>query len=408
MTNKATLFQVPPDSEYTGVMLALYPSPDVAAQIAEMPGVDMPAEQLHVTLTYAGKVDALTDLQVAGAIVAASEAATHNESLVGTVNGLGRFNASPSSDGQDVIYAVIDVPGLDDIRHCIAEHLAEYGVEPSQVHGYNPHMTLAYIEAGSDSPVATMPTIPLQFNAISVAVGGRRVDYPLLGLEEPEEDEGNALKAISATDTELRVANYMVLFNGRDLEGVASKRKNADGSTGEFFTKATRFDSDYTQTGVVYVDWEHASGREGAGPDDILGYVDMKTARIDEKGLFVERVLNRRNRYVQYVEELIKAGLIGNSTEAVTDGVVKSTNGKIEKWPLRRDTLTVTPMEPRMLSQNAIAAIKGLAEKYPALKALLDTPANDQGNNSGKGAEDARQREIAKGLGLLALLEMSI
>lgn len=218
----------------------------------------------------------------------------------------------------------------------------------------------------------------------------------------------NALKAINRTDAELRVANYIVLFGGRDLEGVASPRKNEDGSAGEYFTEATTFDSDYTQTGVIYVDWEH-SARDGVTPDDILGYVDWKTARVDEKGLFVERVLNRRNRYVQYVEELIDAGLIGNSTEAVPTGVAKAPNGEIKAWPLRRDTLTVTPMEPRMLSQNAIAAIKGLSERYPALKALLNEPQDADGDpTADKGDEESRQREIAKGLGLLALLELSI
>ena len=409
MTNKAVLFTVSPDSEYTGVMLALFPSPQVAEQIATMDGVTMPAEQMHVTLAYAGSLDMLTDLQVAGAIVAAQKVATYSEPLTGTINGMGRFNASQSSDGQDVIYAVIDMPGLDELRNRLGECLKDHGIEPSGMHGYTPHMTLAYIAPGAESPVATMPTTAMQFNAISVAVGDKRVDYPTMSMEEPFGDyhkNGNALKAVSRTDTELRVANYMVLFGGRDLEGIASKRKNADGSAGEYFTKTTSFESDYTQTGVVYVDWEHSSGREGAGEDDILGYVDWKTARIDDKGVLVERVLNRRNRYVQFVDELISAGLIGNSTEAVPDSVEKAANGRIAKWPLRRDTLTVTPMEPRMLSQNAIAAIKGLSEKYPALKALLDTPDTSQRNNSGKGAENARQREIAKRLRLLALLEL--
>lgn len=209
----------------------------------------------------------------------------------------------------------------------------------------------------------------------------------------------NALKAINRTDDELRVVNYIVLFNGRDLEGVASPRKNGDGSTGEFFTKSTVFDSDYTQTGVVYVDWEH-SARDGATSDDILGYVDWKTARIDEKGIFVERVLNRRNRYVQYVEELIDAGLIGNSSEAVTAGVAKSPNGEIRSWPIRRDSLTVTPMEPRMLSQNAIAAIKGLSERYHDLRAFINEPANVVDEQ----AKKEKSEEIAKSLGLLDLL----
>ena len=204
-------------------------------------------------------------------------------------------------------------------------------------------------------------------------------------VTEIESTEGNALKAISSTDTELRVGNYMILFGGRDLEGHASKRKNADGSKGEYFTKATALESDYTQTGVLYVDWEHASGQEGAGPDDVLGYVDWKSAKIDDKGIFVERVLNRRNRYVQFVEELVNAGLVGNSTEAVSAGVQKGKNGEIKSWPLRRDTLTVQPMEPRMLSQNSIAAIKGLSEKYPSIYKAI---------NFGKGAEEARQIKL--------------
>lgn len=210
----------------------------------------------------------------------------------------------------------------------------------------------------------------------------------------PEPAIGNALKAISSTDTELRVANYMILFNGRDLEGHASKRKNADGSKGEFFTKSTKFDSDYTQTGALYVDWEHASGKEGAGADDILGYVDWKTAKIDDKGVFVERVLNRRNRYVQFVEELISAGLVGNSTEAVSAGVTKGKNGEIQTWPLRRDTLTVQPMEPRMLSQNALAAIKGLSEKYPSIYKSIGLD---------KGDEESRQAIKLKLLDLLSI-----
>ena len=185
--------------------------------------------------------------------------------------------------------------------------------------------------------------------------------------------DSNALKAISKTDTELRVGNYMVLFGGRDLEGVLSPRRNQDGSAGEYFTKSTAFDSQYTDVDLLAVDWEHGHGE--LGKDEVLGRVDWKTARIDDKGLFVERVLNRRNRYVKYLEELIEAGLIGNSSEAVSDGVEKAPNGEIVRWPLRRDTLTVTPMEPRMITENAITAIKALSERYPALKSLL--PAED-------------------------------
>lgn len=185
---------------------------------------------------------------------------------------------------------------------------------------------------------------------------------------------GNALKAVSRTPDELRVANYMVLFGGRDLEGIASPRKNRDGSAGEFFTKATDFSSAYTQTGVLYVDWEHGQApADEPGKDDVLGFVDWKSARIDDRGVFVERVLNRRNRYVQFLEELIDAGMIGNSSEAVAGEVEKGDSGEIKRWPLVRDTLTVSPMEPRMITANALVALKALSESAPALKALLPT-----------------------------------
>lgn len=172
----------------------------------------------------------------------------------------------------------------------------------------------------------------------------------------------NALKAISKTDDALRVANYIVLFGGRDLEGIGSTRKNQDGTIGEFFGQDVELKSAYTDNGQLYVDWEHGRDPEGAGldADEVLGYVDWKTAVKDDKGWFVERVLNRRSKYVQWLEELIEAGLVGNSTEPVQKGIEKKENGEIVKWPLKRDTLTVMPMEPRMLTENMVTAMKAL------------------------------------------------
>jgi hypothetical protein len=173
----------------------------------------------------------------------------------------------------------------------------------------------------------------------------------------------NTLKAISKTDEELRVGNYIALFGGEDLEG-------------EHFTSETDFESSYTKTGVLYVDWEHGLGREvdgktAPGPDDVLGYVDWKSRKTDGLGVWVERILDRRNQYMKYLETLIEAGLIANSTEAIESSVVTTKSGEIQKWPLRKDTLTVMPMEPRMMTENVISAVKGLAKAYPHLEALL-------------------------------------
>jgi len=171
----------------------------------------------------------------------------------------------------------------------------------------------------------------------------------------------NELKAISKTDDELRVANYIVLFGGRDLEGIANENKNTDGTTGEYFTKATALDSAYTETGRLLVDWEHGHAPDGEPQrDDVLGYVDWSTKTIDDKGVWVERVLNRRNAYMRYLEQLVEAGMVGNSSEAVPGKAAKGEDGEIKVWPLKRDTLTVTPMEPRMMKENVLQAYKAL------------------------------------------------
>lgn len=187
--------------------------------------------------------------------------------------------------------------------------------------------------------------------------------------------QGNHLKTISKTDDELRVANYIVLFGGRDLEWLRSG-KNPDGSKGEFFTEKTDFESSYTKAGVFHIDWEHGAGKrldgkDAPGEDDVLGVVDWRTAKKDSHGIWVERALSRRNEYVKLLEELIDNGLVGTSSQAVSTGIKRNKAGEILKWPLRRDTLTFTPAEPRMLSDNALSAIKTLSELVPDLKALL-------------------------------------
>jgi hypothetical protein len=182
----------------------------------------------------------------------------------------------------------------------------------------------------------------------------------------------NALKAISRTDDELRVGNYIVLFNTRDLEGYGSQRVNPDGTRGERFTPDTVLESEYTKAGAAFVDWEHSLDIDPKLEEpitEVLGVVDWKTARADDKGVFVERVLNRRSRYVRFVEELLDAGLIGTSSEPVQEEVEKAADGAITRWPIKRDTLTVQPMEFRMMrefGENHLQAFKALGIPVPA------------------------------------------
>jgi len=200
--------------------------------------------------------------------------------------------------------------------------------------------------------------------------------------------DNNALKTVSKNENELRVSNYMVLFGGKDL-------------TGEHFTPQTDFESDYTKSGVLYVDWEHGIDPDnlGVGKDSILGTVDWKTARIDEKGVFVERVLNRRNKYMQYLEELIDAGLVGNSSEAAE--YEKEKTGEIKTWRLKRDSLTVMPAEPRMMTNNVIIAMKSLGLKLPA-------DAVNESNDEAQDGQDKPEAHESKGANIQIIEEKGV
>ncbi len=220
---------------------------------------------------------------------------------------------------------------------------------------------------GVDIPDADQETIKKQVSRYYAKMREAFDDEDLIAPWDREESaqRGNALKAVGQTDTELIVENYIVLFGGRDLSGIANADKNEDGSVGEFFTKNTKISSAYTRAiGRLPVDWEHRQyADEGEpGEHDILGFVDLSTAKADSEGLFVQRVLDRRNRYIKMLEELIKQGKIGTSSESIPGETRKASDGEITHWPLLRDTLTVAPMEMRMLSDNALATIKALVE----------------------------------------------
>ena len=175
----------------------------------------------------------------------------------------------------------------------------------------------------------------------------------------------NNIKMVSENADEFRVANYIILFGGRD-------------ATGEYFTPQTKIESSYIKSGVLHVDFEH-----GLDPDDVgmsehevLGYVDWKTAKTDENGVFVERVLKRQARYMDTMKRMIESGLIGTSSASV-NGKAKRIGSEIVEWPLKRDSLTLTPAEPRMLSSNVLSDVKTLYRAFPHSKSLCRVVSSD-------------------------------
>jgi len=173
------------------------------------------------------------------------------------------------------------------------------------------------------------------------------------------------LKAIDelSNKDELVVKGYLALWGGEDLSG-------------EKFTPETDFESDYTRNDTVLIDWEHGRKPDGEkispGEDNPLGHVNWKSAVKDKYGILLERVLNRRNEYVQKViEPLIRMGRLASSSQAVPALVEKADDGTIIRWGIRRDTLTVMPMEPRLMTEHQQSVIKSITDEYPQLADVI-------------------------------------
>lgn len=193
------------------------------------------------------------------------------------------------------------------------------------------------------------------------------------------------VKVVDSTDDTLTIEGYVAIYGDET-------HKDFDD---EYFHEGTIFESGYTKVNSLVVDWEHGHSPDvdemgemldQPGRHDPLGRLDWTTARKDNVGILARAVLNRREWYVrELVEPLAMAGLLGGSSEAIPGKVVK-TGGRIDVWPLMRYGLTVTPADPRQITDHQIQLVKSLANRYPTLKHLMKS----EGDNTQTQSEEAQ------------------
>lgn len=158
----------------TGVMLAFFLSDEDTQRLA-LPDGEAP-EQLHVTLVYFGDQDEVENTDKLPAIV--QDWAADKAPITGKVNGGGQFSAGP--DGRTPLYANFDAPELPAWRQSLVEHVSSFGYEPKADHGYTPHITLTYSEAGeTPPPLPEIPELPITFDVLSLVIGDERHKFPL-------------------------------------------------------------------------------------------------------------------------------------------------------------------------------------------------------------------------------------
>lgn len=127
---------------------------------------------------------------------------------------------------------------------------------------------------------------------------------------------------------DLELQGYGVIFDSIDLDG-------------EKFTKETNFFID----GVNHVPvlWSH-------NLKEIKGIIGKATiGQIDDTGVLFNIIIDRSNKYLSLVKQLVGMGRIGLSTGALPQTVEKD-GGVIKSWQLAEISLTETPAEFLTLS----------------------------------------------------------
>jgi 2'-5' RNA ligase len=165
--------------EHSGAMVAWMLPPDVAAAISNEGGED-PAD-MHVTVLYLGK--GIEPAKIEALRAALRGIAGQVAPLIGTIGGVGRFPATESSEGRDVIVGLVDVARLEALRERIIAAARACGIEPVLNHGYTPHVTLAYVDPSFSGEKREVGSTPVTISELTLAVAGEREAFPLVGSE---------------------------------------------------------------------------------------------------------------------------------------------------------------------------------------------------------------------------------
>lgn len=177
---RATVLEA--EANHQGVIIALVPPPEVRTALAAMG--DEPVDEIHVTLAFLA--DSMGQSEITGpdgpvtlerlnAMVAVFAAA--ERPITAKLSGIGRFELDA---GNEVTYASVDAPGLNEFRARLVEYLRAGGVPVANDHGFTPHATIQYHRAG-EGPTELPEGLEWEVDAIELWWGSDFHDAHSLG-----------------------------------------------------------------------------------------------------------------------------------------------------------------------------------------------------------------------------------
>lgn len=165
----------------TGVMVGWF-LPRYTAEMIAVPGGE-PMQDLHLTLAYLGKADAMSADDSRKLVGIVGEVCNRHLQLTGTLNGFGRFTAKVDSTVEP-LWVGVNLPGLLQLQADLAEAIKASGLPLSEEYDYHPHITVAYVDKDRPTPSVTVAPVGIILDALTVAVGPHRYTLDLVPHED--------------------------------------------------------------------------------------------------------------------------------------------------------------------------------------------------------------------------------
>lgn len=295
------------------VMIALYPSAEVAAQLALSESEDaLNAEDLHVTLAYLGKISELQE-HYNSLLTTLLFFAQKSPVVRAKVNGVGRF----MGDGEEQPHVLlIDSLYLSDWRSRLMDEVVWSNTPlPIPNHAFNPHITLAYFPSGETINIEP-PEMEIIFDAVTLSWGDQITHFQLQGeaapfsanesnedLEMNDEVKEDEMIKESANDAQKEAQPQAV--ESEDTLGIEALQSQVDAFSG-FFERLGGMDKAVeimanAESALVAQQTAESSEREELAKSLQANAVKISDEDIKSTPITVLRALAGRTQPVNYV-----------------------------------------------------------------------------------------------------------
>lgn len=185
-------------------------------------------------------------------------------------------------------------------------------------------------------------------------------------VEVVEDEADKGLDLSYAKSLKIEVPSMAVKFVSKDtIKGYTFLWGNPELTDVEieYFTPESNFWDEKMGKSARPLTWDHAQDKDFKG-SPIIGTISEFGD--DEIGRWYVAKLDTSHKYRKAIDELIKKGVLGTSSDSAPQYVVRERTGKstwLKEWPWFASALTNTPAEPRMI--GSLEFLKSLGVTLP-------------------------------------------